>query len=483
MGPGTIGKSSHHGIHLNSVKNVVIKNLKVSDFDVGGIQLNNFQNAVIENVEIGPSATTVHANVFYANARFLLQKIKKIATRNGTATIKFADRASPVTVTSIYNNLVKSMNLFFKYIFVDGDPNINSLPVTRQNTEVVKAYNLFANKNKLPDGASLYGILLNSYGPAVFAFGDSPGNSSNAKITNVSIHDLKNNVREIIGYYSTANNNRIPIRGPFSDVLDMGSICLNSTSSLSTCTYKGTVLSDAQIAIALMGKSSFDETGIQSSTTNFKNWAQNDAKLTTGNIRCGADIMTHTIKGIMGIRVDNTIDVEINSTKISNLISNSPLGSNLCGVYRTESDLASAYGIYDGYMGTHVKGIVTTNSDNVMLNNVELNSFQSLYGDVAGIDIREDSTVVLNNNNNKISNLNAGSSLNSNQASFLQSNPYPNHYPEICGLQYDETSSIALIGSSNPSDHVTISNLNGYSPCDNEFEANNVITRRISIQI
>lgn len=478
MGPGKLGKSSHHGIHLNSVKNVVIKNLQIADFEVCGIQLNNFENAVIDNVEIGPSVTSLHNNVFYSNARFLLPKLKKLATRNGTSIVKFADRASTLTVINIYNNLIKAMNLFFKHVFVDGNVNIDTLTPSRQNVEVRKAYNLFANKDKFPDGASLYGIVLNSFGPSVFGFGDSPNNSSNITINNVYIHDLKNSIKEIIGYYTT-NNNRTPVRGPFSDVVDMGTICFNQTeNNVSTCSYKGNVLSDAQIALAMHGKSAFDETGLSSTTTAFKNWAQFGAKIATGNVRCGADVMTHTIKGLMAIRLDNIVDATISNTKIENIINHSALGSNLCGAYRTENDNFAVFGTYDGYAGTNSKGIIVTNSDNIMLTNIQINNLKSLYGNVNAINIQDNSNIIFNNNPNIIRNLNAGFSLTSNQVSFFKNNDFPNHYPRVCGVEYDDTSSIALIGSSNPNDHVSISNLQGYSPCNNEFQATNVVVNQ-----
>ena len=52
---GILGLSSHHGIHSNGASNVVIRNLIIEDFEVGGIQLNGFNGATLENLKIGPS--------------------------------------------------------------------------------------------------------------------------------------------------------------------------------------------------------------------------------------------------------------------------------------------------------------------------------------------------------------------------------------------------------------------------------------------
>ncbi len=56
---GELGLSSHHGIHSNNASNIIISNLKIYDFEVGGIQLNGFHNAQINDVDIGPSLQDV----------------------------------------------------------------------------------------------------------------------------------------------------------------------------------------------------------------------------------------------------------------------------------------------------------------------------------------------------------------------------------------------------------------------------------------
>ena len=79
---GELGLSSHHGIHSNNARNIVISNLlsnyihtflytayyivyikydirKIFDFEVGGIQLNGFENVQLVDLEIGPSLTEV----------------------------------------------------------------------------------------------------------------------------------------------------------------------------------------------------------------------------------------------------------------------------------------------------------------------------------------------------------------------------------------------------------------------------------------
>ena len=52
---GTLGLTSHHGIHSNGATNVVIEDLVIRDFEVCGVQLNGFENVTLQNLDIGPS--------------------------------------------------------------------------------------------------------------------------------------------------------------------------------------------------------------------------------------------------------------------------------------------------------------------------------------------------------------------------------------------------------------------------------------------
>jgi len=155
---------------------------------------------------------------------------------------------------------------------------------------------------------------------------------------------------------------------------------------------------------------------------------------------------------------------------MGNFNNQSPLGSNLCGAYETDSDSNAIFGTIDGYMGTHVRGIISYNSEDILLNQIEMQNFESNYGDTIGIDVRKNSFIILGDDIISINNLNAGSNLNNNEALFLSQNDLPNHFSRMCGILYDSSSAIGLMGSSNISNHVNITNLRGYSPCNNQFE-------------
>ena len=71
QGPGTIGRSSHHGIHGNNNKNVRIKNVTFKDFEVAAVALNNVDDATIMNCDIPNNRHDVPVLGSFSAARML----------------------------------------------------------------------------------------------------------------------------------------------------------------------------------------------------------------------------------------------------------------------------------------------------------------------------------------------------------------------------------------------------------------------------
>ena len=59
---GSIGLSSHHGIHGHSNDRVTVSNVHVHSFETHGVQMSDFRNLKMDNVEIGPSSTIAFLN-------------------------------------------------------------------------------------------------------------------------------------------------------------------------------------------------------------------------------------------------------------------------------------------------------------------------------------------------------------------------------------------------------------------------------------
>merc|ERR1719216_383392 len=96
---GTLGLSSHHGIHGHNNKNVTISNVHIRDFETHGVQMSYFENLKMSNVEIGPSSNMAHLKGEYGYARWTLQALERIANTdyNDIFPIHFAARDKSVS--------------------------------------------------------------------------------------------------------------------------------------------------------------------------------------------------------------------------------------------------------------------------------------------------------------------------------------------------------------------------------------------------
>eukprot|EP01084_Bolivina_argentea_P114804 204312_1 len=114
---GKLGLSSHHGIHSNEANNVKIEDLQIYDFEVGGIQMNGFTDLILRNINIGPSSSQVFTSGYYSNGRFLSLALNKLLTEHPekkNEIITFSGNR-PLTLETIFNNLLLSMDIAFRY--------------------------------------------------------------------------------------------------------------------------------------------------------------------------------------------------------------------------------------------------------------------------------------------------------------------------------------------------------------------------------
>lgn len=80
-GPGTIGLSSHHGIHGNENKNVVIKDIVFENFEVAAVSLNNVDNLLIESCDLSRgNRQDVPVLGMFSAAKFILPYARALET-------------------------------------------------------------------------------------------------------------------------------------------------------------------------------------------------------------------------------------------------------------------------------------------------------------------------------------------------------------------------------------------------------------------
>jgi len=83
---GTLGISSHHGIHGNKMKDIILQNLSIENFEVAGIALNGAINSILYNITIKNTCINCRVLSTYSQARFIrtfLQTVPAGTTING----------------------------------------------------------------------------------------------------------------------------------------------------------------------------------------------------------------------------------------------------------------------------------------------------------------------------------------------------------------------------------------------------------------
>eukprot|EP00483_Globobulimina_turgida_P007580 UN07595 len=135
-------------------------------------------------------------------------------------------------------------------------------------------------------------------------FGNAPAVSTNANISNVTIHELHISPIEKLKFKTNPLGGAT--RGPVADVFDIMKV-VDQFEDVASSVYIGTAFSDVQIVMSEFEKSwyvldhtCFDE-GIM-------NWVMNGE--TFGEFGgyyggCNTDIQLHINKGVIGLRIDN----------------------------------------------------------------------------------------------------------------------------------------------------------------------------------
>lgn len=328
QGPGKIGRSSHHGIHGNSNRNIQIRNVIFEDFEVAAVSLNNVDNLVIERCVVTRNRHNVPVVGLFSAARFIRSPYgEKLVELDYSMRL----RGTNTTARSVYDRLTDSINAVYKDVMENGQIN---------QTEHPEEYDLFHNPFQVIDGPC-YAFLIHGHGPAVGGFGlgldkhDSL-TSSNIIIRNNDIRNIKcwtNEVPAAVEKGIIMNDARGAVF-QFIRSMDNTPISRNKNG-----TYRGNVVADMQIMVAkaiqdgVLKNSPLLQTTVNSIDKAMIEWAQSSALKYTPKYRCNGDSMHHFNKGIVVIRVEDTVGFEITNNRISNVRNFSPKPFQHCADY------------------------------------------------------------------------------------------------------------------------------------------------------
>lgn len=356
---GTLGLSSHYGIHGNSMDNVTIRNLTIYNYEVAGISLNGAQNLTIDNVDIRHNYQHILVTALFSNAIYTAKKLM-LKQRENAYTSIIVD-SHPVAIGDVLSRLIKSINDAFQDI-VDGNPIGTINPDS-------KIYDNSANMYLL-DG-NCYGIALNSTGLLVNEFKQTyDERNSNITLSNITITDIKSKPVEHLAITDTPlhelglNPQTLPgfNKGAFGDVIRYFS-CVDEQGKF---THQNNPLILAQIMGAVKVSDSL-LTWVQSGSNDFYQRLQ---ELTVLN---NLDIMAHVFKGTNGIFISSGNNISGKNIIIKDIYNYSNAGQEQY-VSRTND-----------YIGARVTGITIASSKNISFYATTIDNIYSECGQAIGV--------------------------------------------------------------------------------------------------
>ncbi len=438
---GTLGLSSHHGIHGNDCHDVLIEDVTFRDHEVAAISLNGAQRvAIVKCQSLGsrqPSQNTQEASPggvpvlgTFSAARFAQATAQNILHNKVTSPIFNAfDQHTKSRFLTALTDLGTSIDTVFNEVIFQGQ-------ATPSNP-------LYNNTLGLTDGPS-YGILCSPRGVAVGPFMEAQTDSiplvaKDYYLENVSLENIVIAPREIVSVSGGhRQGNQVDIAGAVFQLfgLDNQPGCRAKDG-----TYAGTVLSDMQIRLAQAKGLFIQENpdfakffGTLSIEDEIVTWAlagrdphfsnpfpqgtppyklaytrhstggvldlQDSAGQPLGysvNLRCNGDSMHHVHKGTVAYRFDGISGLFMQHCSAIDIANQGPDGSLLGGQYQNGSD-----GGHEGqgskligYTGSDAYGIRLSTCEYATLNQCQVESVVSDQGSSYGLYVSNGSRNIL----------------------------------------------------------------------------------------
>ena len=401
---GKFGTSSHYSIHGNNNTNVILENLLCENFESGGIALNNVENLIIDTVSIKNSRRNVPILATYSilrNTKIIYNKCREVLQE-----VNFNNESG----LDIFKKLlVLERRMISNYITSEYRSILNKNIDDELEKEIEKHY---YNRSGLSDASVLTGIQITPKGIAIHSFekNDSPNPccnfskiqiddknkySSNIYISNLSINNLIANPVEIV----TCKYKDKQILGTFGEIFNI----LGSIDSRGY--YRNNILNNCVCCLSKILKKKKDIITTLNTPEWMTEWSESAKKIGDFNknmeIVYGMDIMGHTNKGCLGMRIGGVNNINLKNININNIHN---IGKNTFKpkiekqnetIVKTnvEEETGTVYG------GILSIGIIFSNCSNIKGENVNVSeitskhnkSFNILYNDSEHINKKNNS--------------------------------------------------------------------------------------------
>jgi hypothetical protein len=416
---GTLGRSSHHGIHGNGVRGCVLHNLCIRDFEIAGVALNGGKVFHFDNLTIGPNAQDIPVLGTYSASRFLPQFYEQIREDAETNN----EWVAGLELKTKLDNLLAANQQVFDEVAATG------------KTTVVP----FANECGLTDGNN-YGILIGPIGVAVNEYIDQEFKGKyvkHVKIDETLVHDIVCKPIEVVGLCLSDNKGKQnDSSGSVFRIEDVADL------SDSKSTYSGNVLTEAQLCLAAYGLKYSVKIGRMNITQDVVDWAANAEPLSVltdkgYTFKYSGDMMNHLSKPIIGYRFDAVKCLYLGKTKLIKMENKGRLGE---GSYIVSHDAQKR----PGYRGNAVVGYDFSRVIKVKIGDIFVKDLSSYNGEVIGFRVINNSAK-LQLYNYRITNLTVGYAIdgpivygiNKDDEKVELTCSYPNAAPAVMAIEIE----------------------------------------------
>lgn len=433
---GTIGRSSHHGIHGNGNSNITVENVDFVDFEVAAIALNGVQGL---NVESATATNRKDVPVIgtFSSAQFIKPYINELYRNETDVTLRVQGEELNISDirTALKDAIINTHNDLIASPFTDDNDRITINPTSNPDE-----YALFHNVHGVVDGNS-YGFLINHLGVAVFGFPNRPDGETIIPARNIFFNDVHiNSQHAFINEIVAINNDNNPVRDPVGAIFQIHNLDTNGdpitiSSTASDARYTGNVVANAQAFVAKafyegeFENSNLDLNRLTINETHL-NWVEGRSgfealsSIIVGNgYLCNGDSMFHVNKGVIGFKMDAGEDITMVDTSANDLYNIGKVGSTLCGDY--SETISHPKANLPGYGGARTRAYSFAGSTDVVVRSSNAQGIDALAGDSIGLDVMTDSTTVTITRAD-VTDIDAGE-----ETDF----PAPNETPNAVGIQ------------------------------------------------
>ncbi len=401
---GTIGRSSHHGIHGNANSDVTVSGVTFDGYEVAAVALNGVDGLNVRNVT-ARNRKDVPVLGTFSSARFIQAYVDHLV-RTGSTTTLTVDGV-PLSAADVQARLRQSINdthhdLVVSPHMVDGRPQIDAATHPEE-------YAVFNNPLGLLDGNS-YSFVVNNLGVAVNGFPNVPDGvtkipSRDIVFTNVKVFDQEAFINEVVALDAGGTAAIDPVGAVFqlrNLHPDTGAPITISSTDDAVAEYTGNPVANAQALVAkAAANGDFGSAHLDITRLNIPaaviDWVENQpGSETLGDIGadwyCNGDSMFHVNKGVIAYKMDAAINVRLNRTSVDGLVNLGVEGSTMCGEYLHDFShpLANLY----GYGGSTVRAYTFAGSENVVVANADAHNLHAAEGPAIGFHVMTDSRKV-----------------------------------------------------------------------------------------